>query len=123
MRTLTQAEIDFALDDNGESEEGFSAIEASIEELSHKGTGTSCGHVGNSAFKSLNILFPDSASRLVRGWYDPSDNTMGGMIHIQCDDKDMAEKISETAYEAGNGGSLRPSGESLWESFFEFENE
>jgi len=127
MRNLTQEEIDVALDDNGEKDEGCVAIEASIEELALKETGTSCGHTGNIAFAALRVLFsvtsPDSSTRLVRGWYDPDDNTMCGMIHIQCENETIAERISEVAYESGNGGSLRPSGVSLWRGFYEFENE
>jgi hypothetical protein len=123
MRNLTDEEIDFALDDNGEKDEGCIAIEASIGELALKETGTSCGHVGNTTFIALGVLFPDNATRLVRGWYDPKDNTMCGMIHIQCENNDVADRISEVAYNIGNGGSLRPSGESLWPGFYEFENE
>jgi hypothetical protein len=123
MRNLTDKEIDFALDDNGEKDEGCVAIEASIGELALKETGTSCGHVGNTAFIALGVLFSDNATRLVRGWYDLKDNTLCGMIHIQCEDDDLAERISETAYEIGKGGSLRPSGKSLWSGFYEFENE
>jgi hypothetical protein len=79
MRTLTQEEIDLAL---GEKEEGCIAIEVSIGELALKNTGTSCGHVGNTAFVALGAMFPDKATRFVRGWYDPKDNTMCGMIHL-----------------------------------------
>lgn len=123
MRILTQEEIDLALDDNGEFEEGCIAVEATLNELALKNTGTSCGIDGNIAFVALGCLFPDNITRLVRGWYDSRDNTFMGMIHIQCDNENMAEKISEVAHEAGNGGSLRPDGPSLWEGFWEFENE
>jgi hypothetical protein len=121
MRDLTGQEIDLALDDNSEAENGCIAIEATLGELALKGTGTSCGHLGNTAFISVALMFSDNAMRLVRGWYDPKDNTMCGMIHIQCDNEELADCISEAA--GGNGGSLRPDGPSLWEGFWEFENE
>ena len=133
MRKLTQKEIDVALDDNSEADEGCVAVEATIGELALANIGTSCGHTGNTAFSALSVMFPDNATRLVRGWLDASDNTMCGMIHIQCHepykafDKDyaeeLAERISNAVYEAGGGGSLRPDGPSLWEGFWEFENE
>lgn len=121
MRDLTQEEINLALDDNGEQEEGCIAIEATILELAQNNTGTSCGIMGNDAFNAIKDLLSNPC--LVRGWYDPKENTMCGMIHIQCDSMELAERISEVAYELGNGGSLRPSGQSLWKTFFEFENE
>jgi hypothetical protein len=123
MRNLTHEEIDQKLDCNGEDGEGYVPIEATISELALNGTSTTCGTKGNTAFVALGVMFPDNATRLVRGWYCAADNTMCGMIHIQCEDEYTAERISEVAYEAGNGGSLRPSGVSLWPSFYEFENE
>jgi hypothetical protein len=123
MRKLTQEEIDLALDDNGETSEGCVAVEATIGELALANIGTSCGHIGNTTFIALGVMFPDNDTRLVRGWLDSRDNTMCGMIHIQCHDEDLAERISNTAYEAGGGGSLRPDGPSLWEGFWEFESE
>jgi hypothetical protein len=115
MRPLTLEEINQALDDNGEPDEGCIAIEISMEELVEKGTGTTCGHDGNHCFDAL------PKGRLVRGWYDARDNTMMGMIHIQCTSADEAEQIEELA---GNAeGSLRSDGPSLWEGFWEFENE
>ena len=123
MRNLTQEEIDLALDDNGEKDEGCIAIEASIKELASKGTGTSCGLLGNDAFNALGKIFNDTSTCMVRGWYDSNDNTMCGMVHIQCENDDVAEMISTAAYDLGNGGSLRPSGVSLWPGFYEFEVE
>jgi hypothetical protein len=71
MRKLTKEEIDFALDDNGESEGGCIAIESSILELSGKNVGTCCGMKRNSVFAALYVLFLKYAlTRLVRGWYD-----------------------------------------------------
>lgn len=123
MRHLTQEEIDFALDDSGESEEGYIAIEASIRELAQKKVGTSCGHSGNTAFAALGEVLRNDDTITVRGWFDTSDNTMCGMIHIQCPNDEIAEMMSEAAYEIGSGGSLRPEGKSLWEGFYEFEIE
>ena len=114
MRDLTQEEIDLALDDNGESEEGCIAIESTTTELAAKKTGTCCGIVGNHCFTAL------PPGRLVRGWYDPKDNVFMGMIHIECTE-DESERIEELAGEAE--GSLRASGSSLWNGFCEFEIE
>jgi hypothetical protein len=80
MRNLLQEEVDQALDDNGESENGCVAIEATIGELVSMSVGTSCGHVGNTAFVALGVLFPDNMIRLVRGWFDSKDYTMCGMM-------------------------------------------
>jgi len=121
MRNLTQEEIDLALDDNSESENGYIAIESNTVELALKETGTSCGHDGNHCFMAVGLLFPELSGRFVRGWYDPKDNTMGGMIHIQCTDEEEAELIERAA--ESSEGNLRVNGPSLWEGFYEFENE
>jgi hypothetical protein len=47
---------------------------------------------------------------------------MCGMIHIQCENEEMAEKISEAAHDIGNV-SLRVNDRSRWEGFYEFETE
>jgi hypothetical protein len=123
MRRLTKEEIEFALDDNGESEEGCIAVESSILELSNEKVGTCCGMEGNSAFTALCVIFlKDDLTRLVRGWYDKKDKVMCGMVHIQCENEKMAEKISEAAHDIGDG-SLRVNDRSRWEGFYEFEIE
>lgn len=119
MRKLTQEEIDI-LEDNGESKDCI-AVEGSIKELALTHVGTSCGTEGNTTFAALEDEFGGNGSRLVRGWFDPSDNTLCGMIHIQCEDEDEAERIELTAEE--NGGSLRVNRRSPWVGFYEFENE
>lgn len=107
MRHLTQEEIDFALDDNGESEEGCIAIEASIIELAQKNIGTSCGHSGNTAFAALGKVIHDDNTIMVRGWFDTRDSTMCGMVHIQCPNDEVAEMMSEAAYELGGGRIIK----------------
>lgn len=115
MRDLTQDEIDLALDDNGEADEGCIAVESSTTELATKKTGTCCGYDGNHCFDAL------PSGRLVRGWYDPKDNVFVGMVHIECTTDEEADRIEELASNAE--GSLRNSGSSLWEGFYEFEIE
>ena len=106
--------IDYAfLDNNGEPDEGCIAIEASVYELANKHTGTLCGTEGNECFIEIAKGHPN---RLVRGWYDKEENVMVGMIHIQCTEEE-AETIEDLAEHAG--GSLRPSGASCWNKFYE----
>lgn len=119
MRKLTEKEIDI-LEDNGESEDCI-AVEGSIKELAAAQIGTCCGIKGNTTFAALKDEFGGNSTRLVRGWFDSSDNTMCGMIHIQCEDEDEAERIELTAEE--NRGSLRVNRRSSWNGFYEFENE
>jgi hypothetical protein len=120
MRNLTNEEIEQALDDNGEPDEGCIAIEASVEELSDQGVGTLCGLEGNTAFSDLVIEgFRD---RQCRGWYCYSDRVVMGMFHIQCKDDEEAQRISDVVFQ-GSGGSLRPNGPSGWLGFYEFEIE
>jgi hypothetical protein len=119
MRELTAIEAKRLLDG---SEGDVKAIEASIGELALKEVGTDCGYSDNKAFISLGVLFPDNATRFVRGLYNEKDNVMTGMVHIQCADEDMAEDISRVAHDVG-GGSLRPDGKSFWKGFYVFEIE
>ena len=119
MRDLTQVEIDVALDDNGEADEGCVAIETTVGELAALGAQTVCGESGNCCFAEL--AKQGFADRFARGWFYRAENEVWGMFHIECADEAEAEAISEIAYEGG--GSLRPSGKSLWGGFWEFEIE
>lgn len=151
MRNLTAEEIDKALDDNGEPEDGFVAIEARVEELAAIGAGTACGKVGNHCFVALAAK--GYGKRMCRGWFcenpmkaaldtlDTTGNTpemaaervasikaswpttpqVTGMFHIRIQTDKTAEKVSRIAGEAE--GSLRFSGDSLWEGYKEFEIE
>lgn len=121
MRKLTEKEIDFALDDNGESSDGFEAIEATVEELSELGVETSCGHHGNNPFEAL--LEDEYGKALCRGWYRDDNNKreVCGMFHIKLDTDEVAEYVERLV--ASAGGSMRYSGPSLWEGYKEFEIE
>ena len=119
MRDLTQEEINTALDDNGEKEEGCIAIETTVQELADLGVGTCCGHTGNQVFKVL--ADKGYKHRKCRGWYDESGKVVVGMFHIKIQTDNTAEKIENIASKAG--GSLRLNGDSLWEGFKEFEIE
>ena len=119
MRNLTQQEIYEALADNGEEEEGCIAIETTIGELANLGASTLCGITGNNCFQTLADKGYDK--RKCRGWYDLVTKDVCGMFHIKIQTDKTAEKISSMAGEAG--GSLRYSGDSLWNGFKEFEIE
>jgi len=130
MRNLTQAEIEQALDDNGEQEDGAVAIEATVKELADIGTETACGTYGNKTFQAL--VDKGYQHRKCRGWFiDKETSKRGdadrdapvilGMFHIKAKTDKTGEKIERIAGEAG--GSLRFSGDSLWEGYKEFENE
>ena len=121
MRKLTQAEIDKALEDNGESKDRFEAIEATVEELADLGVETSRGQAGNNPFESL--VEDEYGEALCRGWYrDENDKReVCGMFHIQLDTDEIAEHVERLAEAAG--GVLKYSGPSLWTGFKEFEIE
>jgi hypothetical protein len=140
MRKLTQEEVEEGLDDNGESDDGYIPIEASIQELADMGVSTCCGRTGNKCFKAL--ADKGYEHRKCRGWFceKPFQMTqetyesiggkgsvpimgpdVAGMFHIKIQTDKTAEKISRIAGEAG--GSLRLNGDSLWEGFKEFEIE
>lgn len=143
MRNLTQEEINLALDDNGEKEEGAIAIEATVQELADLDAGTCCGTVGNHTFKAL--AEKGYGHRKCRGWFlakptpmtqeqweslqgvgtvpaaDQSRPQVWGMFHIKIQTEKTAEKVERIAGEAS--GSLRYNGESNWEGFQEFEIE
>ena len=119
MRKLTQVEVDEALDDNGEQEEGAVAIEATVSELAGLGVGTCCGGTGNKTFQAL--ADKGYQHRKCRGWYDEKDKVVLGMFHIKIQTDKTAEKIEQIASEAG--GSLRFNGDSLWDGYKEFEIE
>jgi hypothetical protein len=126
MRNLTTEEIAEALDDNGESEEGCVAVEATIEELADLNVRTICGANDNRVFGELAER--GYGKKRCRGWYlakDASkegglDQTVWGMFHIAVTEED-AEKVARIADKMG--GSLRFSGPSLWKGFFEYEIE
>lgn len=118
MRTLSCEEVDFALDENDEDEEGFIPIESSIKEFSHMGVSTCCGKEKNYCFDDLfDCGFGD---RVIRGWYNEETKEVAGMVHIEAVEND-GELISELA--SFSGGSLRFNGKSMWEGFMEFEIE
>jgi hypothetical protein len=129
MRNLTQEEIEEALDDNGEPEEGCVAIEATVQELADLNVGTGCGKVGNQAFKVL--ADKGYGHRKCRGWFEENRDSLSstkffggcvcGMFHIKIQTDKTAEKVERIVGAAG--GSLRYSGDSLWEGFKEFEIE
>ena len=140
MRELTSPEIEQALDDNGETEEGCVAIEATVQELADLKTDTDCGHWGNQTFKAL--ADKGYGNLVCRGWFNktPYQMTQGewerlggkgpvrivspqvcGMFHIKTTTNMTAEKVENIAEQAG--GSLRHDGDSRWEGFKEFEIE
>jgi hypothetical protein len=131
MRNLTAEEIKQALDDNGESENGAVAIEATVKELADIETETACGKYGNKTFKAL--VDKGYEHRKCRGWFidksklemcgekDRNAPMVLGMFHIKIQTDKTAEKVEKIASDAG--GSLRFNGDSLWEGYKEFENE
>jgi hypothetical protein len=126
MRNLTPKEIDAGLDNNGEPEDGFVAIEATVNELSALDVRTLYGDEENHVFQEL--AEHGFGSRRCRGWYlakDTTDSglcdqTVAGMFHIVVADEE-AEKVARIAKRAG--GMLRPVGASMWDKFYEFEIE
>lgn len=118
MRDLTEQEIDEALDDNGEQDDGCRAIEATVDELAELGVGTGCGAIGNEAFKAL--AESGFGERKCRGWYDDQTKEAVGMFHVECN-KNEAIRVGQIARDAE--GSLRENGESRWLGFWEFEIE
>lgn len=137
MRNLTPEEIEEALDDNGESEAGYIAVETTVQELADLGVGTACGSVPNQTFKAL--ADKGYGHRKCRGWFNraptplppgesetfPKGITFGpevsGMFHIKIQTDKTAEKIERIASDAE--GSLRFEGPSNWDGFMEFEIE
>jgi len=119
MRKLTQAEIDIALDDNGEKDDGAVAIEATVGELAALGVGTCCGRVGNKTFQVL--ADKGYQHRKCRGWFDEKDKVVVGMFHIKIQTDKTAQKVEESVCSAG--GSLRHNGDSMWGGYKEFEIE
>ena len=119
MRNLIQEEIEEALDDNGEPEEGCVAIEATVQELADLNVETGCGSVGNQAFKALAAK--GYGHRKCRGWHDAKNGVVVGMFHIKIQTDKTADKVERIVGAAG--GSLRYDGDSRWEGFKEFEIE
>lgn len=126
MRNLTTEEIAEALDDNGESEEGCVAVEATVDELADLNVRTVGGKDDNHAFQELADA--GFGKRKCRGWYlskdiskeGGNDQTVWGMFHVAVSEE-HADKVERIAVRAG--GSLRLSGPSLWKGFFEYEIE
>lgn len=116
---LSEQEIDTFLDDNGEAEDGCVAIEATIGELAKCDVGTLCGTIGNKAFANSELV-ARFGKRVVKGWFLKEENSLMGMIHIECNGNE-ARRI-ETLISQSNG-SLRPNGKSLLDGYYEFENE
>ena len=124
MKVLTREQIDSFLDYDTDlktgiicqEDEGFIAVESTIGELSNLNVGTTCGTVRNKCFTKFNKFF----NRKVRGWYSSSNSEVDGMFHIECNEQE-SEEIEELA--GINNGSLRASGESLLNGFYEFEIE
>lgn len=149
MRSLTEAELE-QLDDNGEGEDGATAIETTVGELAKLGAGTVCGTRQGTPWAALEAA--GFGERRVRGWYfadgllDDAQPLMGGMIAIEGgsaegntepedpdfppEDASVAEpwRIGQIAF-AGiqgvqGGGSLRYNGPHwVWAGFQEYENE
>ena len=147
MRDLTDAEIEEALSDNGEAEEGGKAVETTIKELADMKIGTCCGVVGNQCFVAVaafgNGLFADNK---VRGWLLPDDPDgeedfesafhgtqpedtpcMMGMMHIEGTQEEAYVLEALISVHEGSArledswGDGRPS--SVWKGFWEYEIE
>ena len=126
MRNLTTEEIAEALDDNGESEEGCVAVEATVDELADLNVRTVGGKDDNHTFQELADA--GFGKRKCRGWYlakdiskeGGQDQTVWGMFHVAIAEE-HADKVERFAKRAG--GCLRLNGPSLWKGFFEYEIE
>ena len=111
MRNLTPAEID-QIDDNGESDEGLTAVETTVAELAILETGTGCGRVGNQCFVEIAKALENPEKHRVIGWFEykkpgvkyRETNAMSGMVKIECTNEQGA-LIEQVASEAD--GSLR----------------
>jgi hypothetical protein len=114
MRNLSREEAEFI---DNLAEDGFVPIEATMEELAEKGTELAQGELGNQPFALLVEKFP---GRKVCGYYNWFDNSLMGIIHIECSEKEVSkiERIAENA-----NTTLRENGPSLKDNFWEFENE
>ena len=119
MRTLMKEEVEVALDDNGEADEGCEPVEARVQELADMEVGTCCGAKGNRCFQVL--AKEGYGHRLCRGWFDRVAKEVVGMFHIKIQTDKTAENVERIAVAAG--GSLRFNGDSQWEGFKEFEIE
>lgn len=120
MRDLEGKEL-LQITDNGESDSGFVAIEATLAELAMKEVGVS-SIVGNNVFLDIAKRYPVGGAMPVRGWYDPTGNKVYGSFIIKCDQQIIADTIREVL----NGAlvyckSCKPleTPEGFWE--FEFE--
>lgn len=116
LTILTEEEINEFLDYNGESDEGAIAVATTIKDLSLLNVGTDCGKLNNACFTGMGKF----SNRKIKGWLLADEAVMMGMIHIQCDESEAKEIERLAEY---NGGSLRASGPSLLNGFYEFENE
>ncbi len=119
MRKLENHEIEQALDDNGETDIGCEAIEATVKELSDLGVSTACGWPENRCFSALESR--GYGHLMCRGWYLAKDKLFYGMFHIECWRQDDADTIEQIVVEAH--GCIRSNAESGWQGFWEFEIE
>ena len=133
MRRLTDAEVNEALDGNGEAAEGMIPVETTVQELADLDASCACGGVN---FKEA--VAKGYGHRKVRGWFgverddyttatagrvEPSDLDysinrfyMMGMIHIKIQTEKTAEKLGDIL-------GIRFDGESGWDGFMTFEDE
>lgn len=117
MRDLLDEEVVKALDDNGEADDGFIAVESDFEELDKYGASIVCGVSGNQPFAGLQRHF---GNRKVRCWYNSDTKEIMGMVHIEGREEE-GEDIEDIA--GKEGVTLRYDRESAWDGFLEFENE
>ena len=135
MRRLTEAEVDEALDGNGEAEIPMIPVETTVQELADLDASCACGGVN---FREA--VAKGYGKRKVRAWFgvereaksldeakgifvksddlDFSVNRfyVAGMIHIKIQTEKTAEKLGEIL-------GIRFEGESGWDGFMVFEDE
>jgi hypothetical protein len=119
MRNLTQQEMDDIGLDQNSADDGSRVVETDTAELAQIGAGTDCGIGGNTCFAGINERFP---GRKVYAEVLELDGQLCviGMPMMQCNE-DEAKTIEEIASNAG--GSMRASGKSAMDGFYEFEVE
>lgn len=108
LRELSSFETDRILFDNGESAQGYKAIECAVGELAKD--------VGGIFDALLNEGFVYNKCRC---WLNKEKKSIRGMLHVQCLNG-VQEKIGPVIEQA-SGGTLKYIGNSLWSGFIEFE--